>query len=340
MLNPINRRRWPVNSLGVLRDALRARAIDIEPFLIAAGIEPALLDQPGGEVAATAELAVIAACLRLPGLGEGFGLEVGPRYRLAAYGVWGFALLASPTMRSALTLGLEYQDLTFSIMPISFVSAGGDDALVFDDAAAPPALQRFMVERDLTAALRISADLWDQSADCRAVSFRFPAPADPRPYERAFGCPLHFGAPVNAVYYAAGVLDRPLPQANPVLAALHVEACHQRLRSLRGEDAFIETVTAAILARPGHFPGMEEVAAQLGLSSRSLRRRLEDSGIGYRDLVARLRQDLACAMLRETGLGVEAVAERLGYAETASFTHAFRRWTGDSPGRFARKRHQ
>lgn len=338
MLNPIQRRRWPVNSLGVLRDALRPRGFDIEPFLIAAGIEPGLLDRPGAEVAATAELAVIAACLRLPGLGEGFGLDVGPRYRLAAYGVWGFALLASPTMRSALTLGLEYQDLTFSIMPIQFVSAGGEDALVFDDGAVPPALQRFMVERDLTAALRISADLWDQSTACNAASFRFAAPADPTPYERAFGCPLQFGAPVNALYYASGVLDRALPQANPVLAALHVEACHQRLRDLRGVDPFVEKVTAAILARPGHFPGIETVAAGLGLSSRSLRRKLEDAGIGYRDLVARLRQDLACAMLRETGLSVEAVAERLGYAETASFTHAFRRWTGESPGRYARKR--
>lgn len=338
MRTDLQRRRWPVTSLSVLRDALAARGDSIAPFLRAGEIDASLLDTPGAEVTAAAELRVIEACLDALGHPEGFGLEVGPRYRVAAYGVWGFALLASPNLRAALMLGLEYQDLTYSIMPIDFRPVGDDYAVIFDDEPVPPPLRRYMAERDIAAARRIAEDLWGHPPACRGASFRFPAPADPAPYEAALQCKVTFGADMNALLYDPFELDSPLPQANPALAALNIEACNARLRAIRGEDPFVELVTGAILARPGHFPAMEDVAAHLGMAPRTLRRRLGEKGIGYRDLVARLRQDLATEMLSEAGLRVESVAERLGYAETASFTHAFRRWTGVSPSTFARRR--
>ncbi|MCF4165407.1 AraC family transcriptional regulator [Zavarzinia compransoris] len=338
MQTDLHRRRWPVTSLCVLRDALVARGGAMAPYLRVAGLDAALLETPGAEVTAADEMRVIEACLADLGHPEGFGLEVGPRYRVAAYGVWGFALLASPNLRAALMLGLEYQDLTYSIMPIDFRPVGGNYAVIFDDGPVAPDLRRYMAERDIAAARRIAEDLWGHPPACRGASFRFPAPADPAPYEAALQCPVTFGAEVNALFYDHMELESPLPQANPVLAALNVEACNARLRALRGEDSFVERVTGAILARPGHFPAMEDVAAHLGMAPRTLRRRLGEKGIGYRDLVARLRQDLATEMLSEVGLRVEAVAERLGYAETASFTHAFRRWTGVSPSTFARRR--
>ncbi|MFA5120437.1 AraC family transcriptional regulator [Zavarzinia sp.] len=336
MRTTLKRRRWSVISLRVLADALAARGWDIAPFLAGAGLAPDVLDDTRRLIAATDELAVIAAVLDDLGDPPGFGLEVGRRYRVAAYGVWGFALLASPTLRGALLLGLEYQDLTFSLMAIDVVSVEAEDAVVFDDRTVPAALRRFMIERDIAACRQIVTDLWGAPLPCRSASFRFPAPADPAAYAAALECPVVFDAAQNALHYDHQVLDRPLPQANPAVAALHIEACHARLRQIRGEDEFVEKVAAVALADPGHFPPLDAVAEKLGLSERTLRRKLADSGLGYRDLIARLRQDLACEMLRTTGLSVEAVAERLGYAETASFTHAFRRWTGQAPSRFAR----
>ena len=335
----LNRRRWPVTSLCVLRDTLVARGIALAPFLAAAGLPANVLDDPANEVAAAAELRVISAVLEALGDPPGLGLDVGQRYRVAAYGVWGFALLASATLRSALTLGLEYQDLTYSVMPIAFVDRGEGSAVSFDDRGLPLPLRRYMVERDIAAARRIAIDLWGEPPPSRAARFRFAEPDGLAPlYEAALQCPVAFGAEGNELLYDRIDLDRPLPQANPMVAALHVEACHERLRRLRGQDPFVETVTACILARPGHFPDLPDIAAELRLSERSLRRRLAEAGIGYRDLVARLRHDLAVDMLTETGMAVEAVAERLGYAETASFTHAFRRWTGQSPSRFGGRR--
>lgn len=337
MKSGLAQRHWSVSSLQVLRDALAARGLALAPHLAAAGLAPGLLDDPHAQVEASAELAVIERALAALGDPPGFGLEVGVRYRLAAYGVWGFAMLASSTVRDALTLGLEYQDLTYSVMPITLAALDGGEAVVFDDAGLPPALRRFMIERDLSASRQIMTDLWGTPSPCRAVTLSLPWPADTAPYEAVFHGPVRFEATHNAVIYESGMLDRPLPQANPLVAALHVRACQERLRQVLRDDGIIEKVTGAILARPGHFPALEEVAAGLEMAPRTLRRRLAEAGLGYRDLVARLRQDLAIEMLTATGLKVEAVAERLGYAETASFTHAFRRWTGRPPSSYARR---
>ncbi|MGB5621878.1 MAG: helix-turn-helix transcriptional regulator, partial [Gammaproteobacteria bacterium] len=77
-----------------------------------------------------------------------------------------------------------------------------------------------------------------------------------------------------------------------------------------------------------------EVADRLHLSERSLRRRLAAESTSYRKLLNQVRETLARAYLLDTGLRVEEIAERLGYSDAANFSHAFRRWTGTSPGRF------
>lgn len=338
MKTGLAQRHWSVSSLQVLRDALAARGLSITPHLATAGLPATLLDNPGAEVEAAAELAVITSVLADLPDAEGFGLEVGFRYRLAAYGVWGFAMLASPTIRDATALGLEYQDLTYSVMPITLELLPQGEAVVFDDAGLPPPLRRFMIERDLSASRQIMTDLWGTPSPCLAVTMTLPPPADVARYETALHGPVSFNAERNAVIYEPAMLSRPLPQANPLVAALHVRACQERLRQVLRDDGIIAQVTGSVLARPGYFPALEEVAASLDMAPRTLRRRLAEAGLGYRDLVARLRQDLAIEMLTTTGLKVEAVAERLGYAETASFTHAFRRWTGRPPSAYARGR--
>jgi AraC-like DNA-binding protein len=78
-------------------------------------------------------------------------------------------------------------------------------------------------------------------------------------------------------------------------------------------------------------PDIEQVAASLHMSARTLRRRLEAEGTSYRALVDEVRERLAEELLVAGGLTVEQVARRLGYAETASFTNAFKRWKGIGP---------
>jgi AraC-like DNA-binding protein len=76
------------------------------------------------------------------------------------------------------------------------------------------------------------------------------------------------------------------------------------------------------------------VARQLGLSSRTLRRRLADEGLNFSELLDQLRADLATSYLRESSLGVSQIAWLVGYRGVSAFTHACSRWTGMTPGQF------
>jgi AraC-like DNA-binding protein len=85
---------------------------------------------------------------------------------------------------------------------------------------------------------------------------------------------------------------------------------------------------------------MPEVARQLGVSTRTLRRRLDEEVTSFRALLDEVREALADELLTRGAVPVEDVAVRLGYAEAASFVHAFRRWKGVTPTAFLRHRNR
>jgi AraC-like DNA-binding protein len=87
-----------------------------------------------------------------------------------------------------------------------------------------------------------------------------------------------------------------------------------------------------LLNEPGRAPDMERIAKELATTSRSLRRRLKEEGTSFRVLVDEVRETLAEQLLSTAGLSVDAVGERLGFANTAGFISAFKRWKGASPG--------
>ena len=153
------------------------------------------------------------------------------------------------------------------------------------------------------------------------------------PLEQAtalFGVVPELGAPVTLVALDPSVLDLPLPQADELTAATTEAQCRALLEQRRGRTGTAGQVRDALVARPGTVPDAAAVAASLALSERTLRRRLAEEGTSFRALVDEVREALAEELLR-AGLPVQAVARRLGYAETASFTHAFTRWKGSSP---------
>jgi AraC-like DNA-binding protein len=95
-------------------------------------------------------------------------------------------------------------------------------------------------------------------------------------------------------------------------------------------------VRRLVLNANGTVPTLSEVAGRLFLSTRTLRRRLEDAQTSYQEIVGEIRRDLALRYLTQTSLSTEAIAEILGYSDTANFRQAFKRWTGESPQQYRR----
>jgi AraC-like DNA-binding protein len=290
------------------------------------------LRDPAATVTAKQELTIIANLLRALGDPPGIGLEAGTRYHLTTYGIWGFALISSPTWRSAIDVGLRYIDLTFAFCRIQGRERGQDMDLVLDTPDIPAGLQRFVVERDSAAIQTIQQEVFAAPIPIKHVSYVFPPPAaGARRYTEIFGVAPAFQAPENAVGIDAAVLDLPLPQADEHTTAIAQAQCNELLERRHARTGLAGQIRDLLAARAADPPGLDQVAALLNMSDRTLRRRLAAEGVTFRGLLDEIREQLAEELLLTGGLSVAEAAERLGYLEVSSFSQAFRRWKGVGP---------
>ncbi|WP_290493137.1 AraC family transcriptional regulator [Alcanivorax sp.] len=312
------------------------RGLPVAACLRGSGIHPGMLGQADCTIDADQELTVVRNLCRGLGNEAELGLAMGQRYHLSSYGVWGFALLSSPTFRQAVELGLRYLDLTFAFVDISLQQDGDDAMLILDDSGVPDDVREYLLARDASAVMMIQEELFAGRIPLSSLAMRLP-PRPVAPFEAIFGLAPQFDSCRSRARFAVGLLDMPLPQANPVTARLCEEQCHQLLVQRYRKGSVAARVRRRLLQQPGRFPDMEAMAEELTITSRTLRRQLAAEGTSYRVLLDEVRRMLAEQWLLLGILSLAEISERLGFSEIANFNHAFRRWTGQPPGRF---RHQ
>lgn len=330
-MEPPATRDWqfPRSMAGVALLAEEGAALGVDPtrVLRGSGIAPDDLADHRGEVTAAQELRVIrnvhAAAPQLS------GVRVGMRYHASTFGVMGFAMLSSATLGDAANLALRFIDLSHSFSIPAAEVHGGVMTVTLHDTELPADVRRFLLERDLAAVWTVLRELGGGRPEVRAVTLPF-APGDPAGYDEVFGRQPARGDRAG-FEMAAAWLDLELMQANPHALAVSEALCRELVSRRRGHAGLAAEVRVLIAQRIGDGAPMRRVADDLGLSERSLRRRLTEEGTSYRALLDQVRQDLAADLLTTGHLDVEDVALRLGYAEASSFILAHRRWTGHTP---------
>lgn len=169
----------------------------------------------------------------------------------------------------------------------------------------------------------------------RQIDFRHGALVQHKDYEAYFGCPVRFHCSGNTLYGEGRLLDGQLPGSLPEANAFAERTIQVSLLGDGVAPPFqlqIETLLRRRLSLFGD--GLPALAAVMQLKPRTLQRRFRDHGICYNQLVARLRHELACEMLRTTSLDIDSIALKLGYTERRSFSQAFRGWQGQSPSQY------
>jgi AraC-like DNA-binding protein len=159
-----------------------------------------------------------------------------------------------------------------------------------------------------------------------------------REYARIFaGRTVRFGEPFCEIQFDRALLDTPLLLQNPVLhRVLDQQARSVRTLVLAGSELH-ERIQAQVRSALPATLDMPEAARALGLSERSLRRRLEAEGFTYTALVERTKQDVSLELLGDLSRPLKDVAGRLGFADVRTFHRAFRRWTGSTPTAYRRQ---
>ncbi|HDV6325021.1 TPA: AraC family transcriptional regulator [Burkholderia cenocepacia] len=154
-------------------------------------------------------------------------------------------------------------------------------------------------------------------------------------YREYFGCPIRYGASRNALVLKPADLDRPFPGHNPELLDMLTPALTAALGEIEDRSSIREQVKV-VLKRclASGRPELSGVAHDLGMSERTLQRRITDEGATFRDLLAQARQELWRRLLSDPTTSIDEVACLLGYQDTSSFYRAFRDWEGVTPNRW------
>jgi AraC-like DNA-binding protein len=146
---------------------------------------------------------------------------------------------------------------------------------------------------------------------------------------------VRYDQPVTQLVFDAKYLDLPLVAPDRAGLRLAREQCERALRDLGLDGGIVERVRS-LVAGPQGVRTLEEVAAQLRLSARTLKRRLAAQGVSYSELLERERCQRAQFLLRSSELPLLEITERLGYSTLPNFARAFRRWTGQTPAAYRR----
>ncbi|MCX5045641.1 AraC family transcriptional regulator [Aldersonia sp. NBC_00410] len=327
-----------VASVALMVRFAAEHGVDERTALAGTGLTGAILADPDAQIDAGLELAVVRNLVRTLGGEPAVGLQLGARYRVTTFGIFGFACVSSPTLWDAITLALRYLELSFTFCIPTVEQRPGETAGNLHDEGVPSDVRQFLVERDLTAMYVVMTDLLGDGLPLRRMEFKFDRPRYTDRFTEIFGVEPQFGRPANLFVFDPAELERPLPQSNSHTLSMCEAQCRDLVTRRRERTGIAHEVRDRLIRVSGAPAGIEEVAHALNVSVRTLRRRLSDAGTSYRDLLDEVRQALAEEMLGTTPLSVSDVAVRLGYAEASSFIYAFKRWTGTTPAAFQRGR--
>lgn len=263
------------------------------------------------------------------------GLKAGRLFDLADGGVLAYAASSAQTLRDAMAITSRYLGLLSDVSRYRLVVEGARAYVHLDSADILP-----RAAADFQASVLRTHHRRTHSIDIPNLewSFRHERPADMQEYERTFGAThLSFAAPYFGFCFDARLLDIPLRTADARLhqgAMAQIEAGRTQIPQV---ETMVTVVRRAIMRDPSsNTLSARQLSRQLGMSTRTLARRLEEEGTSFRALVDDARRGMAKQYLAEQHRTVAQVGLLLGYAEVATFYRAFRRWYQMTPLEYRR----
>jgi AraC-like DNA-binding protein len=317
----------------VMLNFAQRRGIDRQTCLLGTGVSDASLARGDGLITRTQEMRLIEnLMLALPDT-EASGFELGLQYSLATFGVWGFALRTCKTLRDAIVLGIRYLPLSTAYCRITLCEDQHTFGVMFDADSIPPHLRQFLLERDMATAINLVREITLHGVDFTAVEFFGVPEVSPEVVKGLCRVAPVFNAPTNRILVSREDAGKAFPGYEPALTRMLEQQCRQRMVAV-DNTGITGKVRQKLLGDMGLGATLDDMASELALSSRSLRRKLEQEGSSYRELVEEERRQLALQLLENTNMKIEEVAAHLGYTDAGGFVRAFKRWMHCAPSEY------
>lgn len=338
-MQPTPRRAFPSCASSFVRlivFAAEARGADGHDLCARAGIDPGVLQDSDARIPQPQVTRLWVLAREATG-DETIGLHVARLIGPEALRLWNYSMMLSATLLVAYERAIRDLHLLGDGFQIELQPLGERFALRFSDRAGSS-----LSDQAFDAALGgfVVFSRWlikDEHFAPLQVQVSHEAPANVPAYEALFRCPVRFSQPENQLLLSRQDLQRAIPTGNEALVSLYDRyvSTQSARKEQRDLAARVHKIVSALL--PRGLPKVESVAAALNMSARTLRRRLREADLSYRDLLDGIRKELSADYLASADTSLKEIAYRLGFSEQSNFYRAFRRWYGMSPGEYRSK---
>lgn len=332
----------PASYAQILLEIMLEKGFAAAPILHKSRITGQVFSQPDGRITARQWSRLVLVCLSLAG-DSGLGYANGLGLRTTSHGALGFALLSSADIGQALQLTRMFFGMR---LPHYHIDMEQQDELALVtlqevhpvmDANPEQAslLRRFFHETLLIGMIQSCKKLCGQPLEQLEIWVDWPEPA----YHEQFAAQLpamRFRQAVNQIRMPASYMDIALPLADPMAYQQALVQCElERVRFSRSISDIIHRVKSELVLLPYQgYPTLEQIADKLDMSSRTLKRRLQELDSSFLNILDQVKLHDAQRLLIHTDMDIQQIACTLGYENPTNFSRAFKKWTGKTPSTF------
>ena len=322
---------------GILSAALAADSeLEAEQMLAAIGLYPEILKDADAYISHEKFIALWVELVRCSG-NPSIGLRMAEFAQPSSWDVVGYAVETSPDLNEAMRRIVRSVRVLHEEAEMTFEVKGKVARLTHTVPSFPISPYRAACDWVVAGICLLIRRITGADFVPLKVGFQHSLPEDIFTYHRLFGAPLEFNQPVNEIAFDSTFLSSPLLKSYPELGRVLDRYIEELLAKLPHSESFIDSVRReiSIELRGGNLE-VETIAKRLGFVSRTLQRKLKETGTSYQELLDETRQSLSIHYLQEQHMAVSEVAFLLGFSEASAFHRAFKRWTGATPGEFRR----
>jgi AraC-like DNA-binding protein len=324
----------PLTSFLATNGLVLARLVErysIEPlaFMRAVGIDASLFRDPEARIPSQlADAALARAIALIPD--PAFGLHAAECWHPSNLGSLGYAWLSSGTLRT----GLKRIERFGRILGrVSYQCLDDPDGLrfVYDHQRGASPHAYALADCGMSVIVDMCRKNYGKALAPLLVRLKRPVPDDASPYRDFYCCPVRFDAPEDSFVLPREISEAPLATANREIAALFDAILTRQLAALTDSDLLSRYKGYLLQQLTSGVPSIQEQAEALGMSRRTLQRKLGSLGLTCKGVLDASRYELALRYLDDPRRSLADITFLLGFSEQSAFTRAFRRWNGQSP---------
>ena len=309
----------------------KQEGVEVDALLRKAGLTHQQIDDPRSRLAVKAQVQFLELAAQTLG-DDCLGFHLAQKFDLRMIGLLYYVLASSDTLDEALQRAARYSAIVNEGITLRF-HEGKSTGLRFEYAGVARHTDCHQIEFGMVALVRTCRQLTNRHLPASRVSFSHQRKKDITEFRTFFGSDVTFGAAVDELAFSSSIRGMPVVGADPYLNDLLVEYCEEAIsaRSSKPSSFGSSVENAVALLLPHGEARASTVASKLGVSRRTLARRLASENLTFAGVVQRLKSDLAKRHLADESLSISEIAWLLGYQDASAFTHAFKRWTGKAP---------